>query len=217
MYAIVVGCGGMGALVAQTLAVDGFDVAVVDRDPEAFKILGSGFDGVTLVGTGIDTDILKQAGADRADALAALTEDDNVNLMVAQLAEKVFHIPRVMARNNEPTKRTVFLKMGIQTVTPKELGALQAKAFLSSGVWTRSILGAGELVLAQIVIDEGLAGHRVADWEIPGKMRPLAVDRDGIMSIPGPDYLLQRDDTVMLVVRRDALSLLSEYHRENSR
>jgi trk system potassium uptake protein TrkA len=191
----------MGSLLASMLTAEGCDVAVIDRDSEAFELLGSGFNGLTVQGTGIDTDILTQAGADRADALAAITNDDSVNLMVAQLARDVFKIPNVVARNNDPSKELVFSDLNVRSISPKQLAARQAKVnLLTSGVWTRSTLGNGEVNISELRIPAELDGSLISTWEVPGRVCPIAVVRDGVASVPAADFSLRSGDVLLLSV-----------------
>lgn len=102
MKIIVVGCGTAGSRLAVTLARACHHVIVVDRNPDAFARPGSEFSGITLTGVAIDEDVLREAGAEQADALAALTGSDSTNLVVGQLALRRFKIPRVLVRVREP-------------------------------------------------------------------------------------------------------------------
>ncbi len=98
MYIIIAGCQKVGSNLAFTLSQDNHDIVVIDSDPRNFGPLGSGFNGVTIAGMPIDEDILRSAGIEHADALAAVTNDDNMNVMVAQVAQNLFHVPKVITR-----------------------------------------------------------------------------------------------------------------------
>jgi len=98
MNAIVVGCGRVGSQLATMLSVEGHNVTVIDRDEDAFRRLGSTFNGVTVKGLGFDEEVLDEAGIREADVFAAVTDLDNTNLMAAEVARKIFHVPHVVAR-----------------------------------------------------------------------------------------------------------------------
>ncbi|MGC9039446.1 MAG: potassium channel family protein, partial [Roseiflexus sp.] len=98
MHLIVVGCGRVGCLLAQQMSAEGHSVAVIDKNPQAFKRLGREFRGQTVLGVGFDRDTLREAGVERADALAAVTNGDNSNYITATVARDIFRVPNVVAR-----------------------------------------------------------------------------------------------------------------------
>lgn len=205
MYAIIVGCGRVGAGLALSLAEDGHDVVVIDTSPEAFRNLGPTFNGLTVVGTGIDRDVLIKAGVERAEALAAVTASDSTNIMASQVAKKIFHVPRVVARINEPGRATIYHEVGISTVCPTDLGAFALRSMLLiKGIQVRYTLGAGEVVIADAVIDREHAGRTVADLEVPGKVRVCAVVRGGVARIPTSDTKCEIGDVLVVSARVDA-------------
>lgn len=132
MVVIVVGCGRQGSNLAVRLAQGGHQVTVIDEEPEALERLPEDFPGERVVGTGIDMDVLREAGIEQADALAAMTSRDNTNIMIARIAEVIFHVPRVVARINDPLRESVFHAFGISTVCPITLASEAVmKALLS--------------------------------------------------------------------------------------
>lgn len=114
--AIVVGCGRVGSLVAQSLAQQGWEVSVIDRNPDAFRRLPEDFSGRKIAGIGIDMEALRAAGIEGADVLLALTNGDNTNAMVAQMARDIFKVPFILARINDPLRADTYLELGIPTV-----------------------------------------------------------------------------------------------------
>ncbi|MDI3280100.1 MAG: TrkA family potassium uptake protein [Bacillota bacterium] len=206
---MVVGCGRVGARLATRLADEGHDVVVVDQDAAAFANLGATFNGLTVAGTGIDQDVLKKAGIERADAFAAVTSNDSVNCMAAQVAQEIFGVPRVVARVNEPRYESVLEGTGILAVCPAELGVAALKGMLlAEGVQVRQALGAGEVLLADLVLDEQWKGRPVTELEIPGKLKVCAVIREGRARVAEPDLLGQPGDVVVVSVRLDAFEFL---------
>ncbi|MGE5530307.1 MAG: potassium channel family protein [Patescibacteria group bacterium] len=208
MHVIIVGCGRVGAGLAMRLADEGHDVVVVDRDPETFTKLGSTFNGLTIAGAVIDRDVLRQAGADKADALAAVTSIDNVNLMCAQVARDIFGIPRVVARTNEPGRRDVFHGFSLVTVCPTDLGvaALQSM-LLVPGAQARMILGAGEVVLAEFALGPKQSGWTLGELEIPGKARVVSLIRGGNARVAEPETTCQPGDVLVVAARLDTLEI----------
>ena len=123
MRYLIVGCGRVGSTLAKLLVADKHDVVVVDENPAAFKRLGNRFGGQVEVGTGIDYDVLKRAGAERADGFVAVTDGDNRNVMAALIAQKMFRIPKIVARIYDPPRGQLYRELGIETFSPTTIGA----------------------------------------------------------------------------------------------
>ncbi len=121
MYIIIAGCGKIGANLVKTLSNEGHDVVVIDPNEESFAQLESGTNCLTITGMCIDEDVLKSAGIEHADALLAVTSDDNVNIMTAQIAKQLYHVPHVVTRIYDPDKDAVLRQMGLNTVCPTML------------------------------------------------------------------------------------------------
>ena len=121
MNVMIVGGDKIGVRLAKALNRYGHYVAVVDRDPGKLEQLGLNFSGVTVVGIPVDQEVLQNAGIESCDALVAVTNDDNVNIMVSQMALEVFKVPRVVASIVDPSRETVFSHFGIRTICPTRL------------------------------------------------------------------------------------------------
>ena len=130
MYIIIAGCGKIGANLVKTLSNEGHDVVVIDPNEENFAQLESGTTCLTITGMPIDEDVLKSAGIEHADALCAVTSDDNVNVMVAQIASQLYHVPHVVTRVYDPDKDEVLRQMGLITVCPTMLTVAAIGALL---------------------------------------------------------------------------------------
>ena len=118
MRVIIVGCGRVGARIASILDHNGHDVAVIDIDSHAFRRLATTFGGDTIIGTGIDEDVLRTAGIERAHAFIAVTDGDNRNIMAAQVARLIFQVPEVVARIYDPVREDTYRRLGLATVCP---------------------------------------------------------------------------------------------------
>lgn len=130
MYIIIAGCRKIGSNLALMLSEQNHDVVVIDSDPNNFEPLGSGFNGVTIAGMPIDEDVLRSAGIENADALAAVTNDDNMNVMVSQIARELYHVPTVITRLYDPEREVVFKKLGLTTICPTTLAVDRLKNML---------------------------------------------------------------------------------------
>lgn len=123
MRIIILGCGRVGTYLAQNLDAAGHEVTVIDRNREAFARLGSNYGGRMILGTGIDEDVLRKAGIEHADAFIAVSNGDNTNAMAAQIAQHVFHVPRVVARLYDPVREETYRLLGLDTVCSTVMGA----------------------------------------------------------------------------------------------
>lgn len=215
MHIILVGCGRVGASLAKSLAADEHDVVVIDKNPSSFRNLGSAFNGMTLIGTAIDTETLRSAGITRADAFAAVTSYDNVNLMASQIAKQIFHVPKVIARVNDPRKRDAYDEFGVEMISPTDLGASQLRRMIEAqGLQILQSMGAGEVVTVRLTVTYLLAGRPVSDLEQPEKLRVSCLEREGMAFIPPRELALAPGDILFLTVRRDALDLLRPPYEE---
>jgi trk system potassium uptake protein len=134
MYIILVGCGRVGAQLATMLSQEGHAVVVVDSDPDSFNRLSENFSGSTIQGNGIDEDVLRGAGIERADAVVTATNGDNTNIMVAQIAQKMYGVERVVARCYDPVRSNAYEMLGLKTICPTTVGAeMLREAIVSEG------------------------------------------------------------------------------------
>lgn len=125
MFVLIVGCGRVGSAVAKSMLGDGHEVSVLDEDPEAIALLeratGPSWEeagGTFTVGTAIEMDALLEAGIERADAFVASTDGDNTNLVVAQIAQRRFNVPKVVVRVLDPARAKWYREQGLQTICP---------------------------------------------------------------------------------------------------
>lgn len=123
MNVLVVGCGKVGRQVAETLSKEGHDVSVVDNNQQNLSTLDPDFDGMVWKGMPIDQDVLRNAGIESCDAVAVVTQSDNINIMTAQIAKKIFNVPKVIARVVDPERENVFSHFGLSTICSTRLTA----------------------------------------------------------------------------------------------
>jgi len=120
---VVVGCGRLGSLLASHLSNAGHNVVIVDAREAAFDQLSAEFSGFTVVGDATEMGVLEQSRIHRADCLLAVTDQDNINLMVAQVARTMFEVSTVIARVYDPTREAIYKEFGIDTISPTQLSA----------------------------------------------------------------------------------------------
>jgi trk system potassium uptake protein TrkA len=117
------GCGRVGARLAQMMTRAGHEVTIMDVKSSAFGRLGNDFRGTTILGNAIDQEVLKRAGIERADAFVAATQGDNRNIMASQIAQHVFGVKRVVTRIYDPLRSDTFAALGLQAISPTIIGA----------------------------------------------------------------------------------------------
>jgi trk system potassium uptake protein len=143
MRVVIMGCGRVGARVAAILDHNGHDVSVVDVDQRAFRRLPASFGGQTVIGTGIDEDVLRSAGIESATAFIAVTNGDNRNIMAAQVARLAFKVPEVVVRIYDPVREDTYRRLGLTTVCPTTtISALILDHVIAAG--SRATSGASE-------------------------------------------------------------------------
>lgn len=116
MNILIVGCGRLGASLASAMSDHGHDVAVMDKRSDSFERLDDSFTGLTFKGVPIDNDDLEAAGIESCDVVCAVTNNDNENIMVAQIAKEIYKVPKVLARIEDPEKEMVFQQYGLNSV-----------------------------------------------------------------------------------------------------
>lgn len=120
-FMIIVGCGRVGAYLANTLSHAGHSVVVIDQDEAAFFALSADFSGFKLEGDATEVAVLTHAKASHADMLLAVSDDENANLMVAQIAKTLFQIPRLAVRVFDQQKGAIFQEDGIDLICTTEI------------------------------------------------------------------------------------------------
>lgn len=133
LYIVIIGCGRLGSILANQLSRVGHSVVVIDTDEATFDDLSPDFSGFRVVGDATQIAVLKEAKLKNADVLFAATHEDNVNLMVAQVARKVFNVQHVLARVFDPRREQVYDQLGIETICPTAVAAEMFLLAVASG------------------------------------------------------------------------------------
>jgi trk system potassium uptake protein len=118
MNALIIGCGRVGSTIALQLHKEGWDVTVIDENEDALSRLGENWPGSFVVGHGMDTDLLRHAGIEEADAVVVSTDGDNTNIVIGQVAQKRFGVQCVIARILDPARADFYAARGLRTVCP---------------------------------------------------------------------------------------------------
>ena len=123
MRAVILGCGRVGASLANDLDARGHRVAIVDRSQDAFRRLNEDFGGEPILGMGIDQEILETAGIKNADLFVAVTENDCINIMASQITKLIYKVNKVVTRIYDPDREEIFRDLGYTTVCPTRVAA----------------------------------------------------------------------------------------------
>lgn len=210
MNIIVVGCGRVGSQLATMLSIEGHNVVVIDRDENAFRRLGSTFNGVTIKGLGFDEEILEQAGIREADAFAAVTNLDNTNLMAAEVARKLFGVKHVVARLYNPVRERTYQQLSLDYVCGTTLVAetLMDKIRSGHGHHLNSI---GDIEVIEFKACPDMEGRKLKDIEVENRFRIFAVTRASMSFIPEPDTIMHEGDIIFASVKDDAYAKIEKY------
>src|SRR3954464_7030076 len=121
MNALIIGCGRVGSTIALQLQKEGWDVTVIDENEDGLSRLDENWPGRVLVGHGMDTDLLREAGIEETDAVVVSTDGDNTNVVIGQVAQKRFGIQCVVARILDPARAEFYATRGLRTVCPTKI------------------------------------------------------------------------------------------------
>ncbi len=206
MKALVIGCGKFGVRVSEYLAWRNHEVVVVDNDSETFLALSKEFTGRTLCGVGYDKEVLEQAGIATADVVIGCTSSDSLNAVVANIAKNVFHVPIVIARMYDPIRARMFEAMGIYTVSITRLGLENVVEYLEGIKSWRVVRKFGsDVQLVRARVPASLDGKKYSELEVDGKVRLMAVERQGYSFVPQMDMFCEYNDILYLSVSDDYL------------
>jgi trk system potassium uptake protein TrkA len=205
MYVIIVGCGRVGSELAKLLSSEGHNVVIIDKKQEAFDRLGGTFNGVTMVGNGFDLELLKQAGIEKTDTFCAVTNGDNTNLISAQVAKKIFKVPKVLARVYDPQRAHIYTALGLDIISGTILFASMLRDKIIESRFSSYLIETKELGVIEIDVGKNLAGKIIQDINIPREFMVVAIKRLEGVIIPEADTVLKEKDTLMAVVKVAAL------------
>jgi trk system potassium uptake protein TrkA len=185
----------VGSSLAQNLLADGHTVAIVDRRSEAFRRLPADFAGTKIQGIGFDRDLLVEAGIERAGALAAVTNGDNSNVLVARVARETFGVDRVVARIYDPRRAAIYQRLGLATVATVTWTTDQVIRRLlpdpTAAEWTEPT---GNVCVVERQVTKPWIGKPLSDIEEALSVRIVAVGRLGSALVPSAKTIAQEGD-----------------------
>jgi trk system potassium uptake protein TrkA len=201
MYVIIVGCGRVGSELAKLLAGEGHNVVIIDKNLDSFDRLGSTFNGLTIVGNGFDLSLLKQAGIEKADAFCAVTNGDNTNLISAQVAKKIFKVPKVLARIYDPQRAHIYTALGLDIISGTILFAAMLRDKIIESRFSSYLIETKDLGVLEIEVKNNLVGKSIQDINITSECLVAAIKRMHAVIIPSPNEILKAKDTLLVVVK----------------
>jgi trk system potassium uptake protein len=204
MKIVVVGCGRLGAGLAHRLFLTGNDVVVVDIKDETFINLPVDFKGRTLQGDGLNRGVLERAGIEKADGLAAVTNLDTVNAVVAHIARSYYHVPRVVSRNFDPKYLKIHEAFGLETVSSTVWGAQRIEEILvADEISTISTAGNGEIKIYEFAVSRSWEGHNLSRLLQPANCILVSLTRQGTAIFPDWEMPLKEGDKVQFAANAD--------------
>ncbi|MEI7667679.1 MAG: TrkA family potassium uptake protein [Erysipelotrichaceae bacterium] len=205
MKIIIVGCGRMGSGLANKLCVLGHEVTIIDTNPEAFKTLGPGFKGKTIVGVGFDRDVLANSMIAQVDGLIVCTNSDDTNALVARIAQNVFKVPKVIARLYDAHKAEIYQSLGIQTISTTAWGIDKAIGILNySQLDTLLSIGDGKVDIIRTEAPSLLEGKTVNELLVISEIHVVAIRRGMQALIPTMGTIILSRDILYIAVLNTA-------------
>jgi len=212
MNFIVVGCGRVGSELCYHLFKRGHQIVVVDIDKESFNRLHPDFRGRTLEGEGLAEGVLERAGIRDANGLAAVTNSDTLNAIVAYAARTIYNVPNVVARNYDPNLRSVIEAFGLQSVGSTSWGAQRVEELLMNPS-QRMVYSAGngEVEVYEMLIPEAWNEHTLGELMQPlTQCYPVALSRAGRSSLPEAGMKLQAGDLLNVSSTFEGIGALTD-------
>lgn len=210
MYVIIIGCSRVGSELAKLLSQEGHDVVVIDKTQSSLDRLGNSFNGVSLVGNGFDVNLLKQAGIEKADAFCVVTNGDNTNLIAAQVAKKIFKVPKVIARVYDPQRAHIYRALGLDILSGTVLFASMLRDKIVESRFTSYLIETKDLGVIEIEAQKDLVNKTVEQVNVPGEFIIVAIRNLSGVLIPDPRTVVKEKDILMGVVKVASLDKIKE-------
>lgn len=206
MKAIIVGCGRIGSQLAYSMYKRGHEISVVDEEEASFENLPTDFQGRLHEGDAMNQDVLERAGVKNCDALAAVTDSDALNIIIAHIALSEYKVERVIARNYDPKLRKVYEVFGIQVVSSTSWGSQRIEELMTdTDMRTVFSAGNGEVEIYELPIKNSLNNLKISDLITCTTCNPLAITRAGKASLPDMDTVVQSGDILTVAATMDGI------------
>ncbi|MTA80337.1 MAG: TrkA family potassium uptake protein [Actinobacteria bacterium] len=204
MHVVIMGCGRVGSSLAIELEAAGHTVAIIDQAREAFRRLGPDFKGTTVTGIGFDRDVLREAGIEKAEAFAAVSNGDNSNILAARVAGETFGVKNVVARIYDPGRAEIYQRLGIPTVATVLWATDQIlRRVLPEGSRSEWRDASGNVQLCEMHPHGDWYGQQILLIDELTHARVAFLTRLGVGMIPDEHTVLQQGDLVHVMVSEE--------------
>lgn len=223
MRSIIVGGGKVGYYLFKTLHERGHSVVLIERNRDTCLRIAEDIDADVMFGDGTDLDVLRDAGIEHTDIIAAVTGTDEENLVICKIAKLNFNINNAIARVNNPKNMDMFKTLGIDTTvcSTAVIASLIESEVSQEDVRIISTFERGAMVLAEVVINEKMVWNnvKIVDMTLPEDCVFVSILRGSDIIYPKGDTLIQKGDKVLFVTSMPVLSNLSKviYDRRNKK
>jgi trk system potassium uptake protein TrkA len=210
MHVVIVGCGRVGSGLGLSLVAEGHTVAIIDKRAEAFRrFVPPDWPGQKIVGFGFDRETLEEAGIQGADAMAAVTNGDNSNIISARIARETYEVENVVARIYDPRRASIYRRLGIPTVATVTWTTDQVlRRLFPERMATEWSSAGGELSLVERAVPPGWVGRRISDLDGIEGVRVVGLTRADRTGLAPADCVGQEGDILHIAVSRPALAEL---------
>src|SRR5262245_18493931 len=214
MFVLVVGGGKVGYYLTKELVESGHEFVRMEKDRDRASQIADEVGSIVVPHDGCEGKYLGEAGANRADIVAAVTGDDEDNLVICQMAKHHFDVPRTIARVNNPKNEELFRHLGVdELISPTRmiLGSIEQDIPVHE-LLHLAALGEGELELIEPHLQGGspAIGKSASDLSIPEGCSLFAVIRACVATPLGPHTVLQEGDKVIAIGREDCQAMLHD-------
>jgi trk system potassium uptake protein TrkA len=203
MYIIIAGCGKVGSRLANKLSKEGHDVVIIDFDEDSFKSLDHDFNGLKIAGVPFDEDVLKEAGIDKADAVAAVTPEDNDNIMVSQIAKELYGVPNVLARIYNPGREHMFHQFGLDTICPTNICVdMISSILLGKTVNSLCTIGSNTVTFRIAKPEKSQIGQKIREIKVRDEFI-FGIIKNSVFDFAFPENIVDKDDMLVLSKKID--------------
>ncbi|PTD94326.1 hypothetical protein C9439_03255 [archaeon SCG-AAA382B04] len=201
MYLIIGGCGRLGSTLAKLFSIEGNEVVVIDKKEEALNRLGNEFGGSKIKGNFSDQSVLENAGAKNADAVIAVTDEDNTNVIGCQIAKEFFNVNKTVARINDPKHKRTYDEFNIDSlIAPFDAVTNVFKnAVIEKDYITREIIGENEIELIEVRVDKDDLGT-IEEFKPPKGVRLVAINKDGEAKLAEASDEINKGDRLFFLI-----------------
>jgi trk system potassium uptake protein TrkA len=213
VFVLVIGGGKVGYYLTKELIDSGHEVVLMEKDKDRANQIADEIGSIVISHDGCEGKYLAEAGANRADIVAAVTGDDEDNLVICQMAKHHFDVPRTIARVNNPKNEELFRHLGVDELispTRMALGSIEQDIPVHELLHLASLENELEIIEAQLQADSPAVGRSPSDIVVPEGCSLFAVVRDGVATPLRPDTILREGDKVIAIGRADCEVALHE-------